>query len=100
MLRLLAEVGVPQYRVRPFRCALMIGSMAAGVALIAALDIVNVSVLAHFRTTVEQVAGRTQLQVALGTGEIGFDEAITEVVASDPGVQHAFGLVKGTLVSP
>jgi putative ABC transport system permease protein len=99
MLTLLREVGVQQYRARPFRCALMIGSMAAGVALIAALDIVNVSVLAHFRRTIEQVAGRAELQVALGTGEVGFDESTTDLIASDPDVRHAFGLVKGTLVS-
>jgi len=100
MFRLLSEVSAQQYRARPFRCTLMIGSMTAGIALIAALDIVNVSVLAHFRATVEQVAGKAQLQVALGTGEIGFDEAIIELVASDPDVKHSFGLVKGTLVSP
>jgi putative ABC transport system permease protein len=100
MLRLLREVSVQQYRARPFRCALMVGSMAAGVALIAALDIVNVSVLAHFRATVEQVAGSAHLQVALGTGEVGFDESVVDLVAEDPGVRHAFGLVKGSLVSP
>jgi putative ABC transport system permease protein len=100
MLSLLGEVSAQQYHARPFRCALMIGSMTAGVALIAALDIVNVSVLAHFRATVEQVAGRAQLQVALGTGEIGFDEAIADLVASEPGVRHAFGLARGTLVTP
>src|SRR5262249_46990673 len=77
----------------------MIGSMAAGVALIVALDIVNVSVLAHFRATVEEVAGKAQLEVALGTGEIGFDESITEIVAREPGVRHAFDLVQGTVVS-
>jgi putative ABC transport system permease protein len=100
MLRLLSEVSAPQYRAHPARCALMIGSMAAGVALIAALNIVNVSVLAHFRQAVEEVAGKAQLQVALGTGEVGFDEGLVDVVASDPGVRHAFALAKGSLVTP
>jgi len=99
MLRLLAEVSAPQCRARPLRCALAIGSMAAGIALIVALDVVNLSVLAHFRATVEQVAGKAELQVALGTGEVGFDERVREVVAGAPGVRQAFGIVKGTLVA-
>lgn len=99
MLTLLREVSAEQYRAHPLRCALMIGSMAAGVALIAALDIVNTSVLAHFRNTIEQMAGKAQLQVAVGTGEIGFDEAVVDQVAADSAVRRAFGLVKGTLVT-
>ena len=53
----------------------MVGGIAAGVALIAALGIINVSVLSNFRASLERAAGKAALQVVLGTGEVGFDEA-------------------------
>ncbi len=99
MLRLLRQVSVRDYRAAPGRLALMIGGIASGIALIAALGIINSSVLLNFRAMLERAAGRAALQVALGTGEVGFDEANVAVVKSDPGVKDAFGLVRGTLVA-
>ncbi|HLK10672.1 MAG TPA: FtsX-like permease family protein [Candidatus Binatia bacterium] len=97
MLRLLRTVSFRDYRAAPGRLALMIGGIASGVALVAALGIVNQSVLADFRRTLERAAGRAALQVVLGTGEVGFDEDTVGAVAADRGVAHAFGLVRGTL---
>ncbi len=97
MLRLLRTVSVRDYRAAPGRLALMVGGIACGVALVAALGIINQSVLASFRRTLERAAGRAALQVVLGTGEVGFDEGMVAVVAADPGVARAFGLVRGTL---
>jgi putative ABC transport system permease protein len=77
----------------------MMGGIASGVALIAALGVVNQSVLTNFRATLERAAGKAALQVTLGTGEVGFDEAFVETVAADPGVDRAFGMVRGTLVA-
>src|SRR5258706_2458422 len=77
----------------------MLGGIASGVALIAALGVINQSVLANFRAMLERAAGKAALQVTLGTGEVGFDESLVEVVKADPGVSRAFGLVRGTLVA-
>jgi putative ABC transport system permease protein len=77
----------------------MLGGIACGVALIAALGVINASVLVNFRTMLERAAGKAGLQVALGTGEVGFDEANVAVVARDPDVRAAFGLVRGTLAA-
>jgi len=96
MLRLL-RTSWRCYRANPGRPALMIGGIALGVALIAALDIINGSVIANFRSMLERTAGKAALQVELGTGEVGFDEATVAVVAADPGVVHAFPMVRGTL---
>lgn len=85
------------YRAAPGRGVLMIGGIAVGVALIAALGIINASVVSNFRAMLERAAGKAALQVELGTGEIGFDEATVEQVATDPDVEHAFALVRGTL---
>src|SRR5579884_3365974 len=97
MLRLLRTVSVRDYRAAPGRLALMVGGIACGVALVAALGIINQSVLASFRRTLERAAGRAALQVVLGTGEAGFAEGMVAGVAADPGVARAFGLVRDTL---
>src|SRR5262249_18237807 len=85
------------YRAKPGRPALMSGGIALGVSLIAALDIINGSVISNFRTMLERTAGKAALQVELGTGEVGFDEALVDPVAADPDVAHAFAMVRGTL---
>jgi putative ABC transport system permease protein len=99
MIGLLRTVSLRDYRAAPGRLALMIGGIASGVALVSALGIINHSVLANFRATLEQAAGKAALQVGLGTGEVGFDEGVVGLVAADPGVEHAFGLVRGTLAA-
>jgi putative ABC transport system permease protein len=97
LLRLLERVSWRSYRATPARLILVIGGIAAGVALIAAIGLVNASVLANFRTMIERSAGKAALQIELGTGEVGFDAAVAERAAADPDVEHAYGMVRGTL---
>lgn len=85
------------YRAKPGRLALMVGGIALGVSLIAALDVVNGSVVSNFRSMLERTAGKASLQVESATGEVGFPEAIIDDVAGDPDVAHAFGMVRGSL---
>src|SRR6059036_75821 len=99
MLGLLRTVSARDYRAAPGRLALMLGGIASGVALIAALGIINESVVANFRTMLERAAGKAALQVTLGTGEVGFDESLVQIVGADPGVARAFGFTRGTLVA-
>lgn len=99
MVRLLRSVSLRDYRAAPMRLGLMVGGIAAGVGLIAALGIINVSVLSNFRASLERAAGKAALQVVLGTGEVGFDEAAVAAVAKDPDVANAFGLVRGWLAT-
>jgi putative ABC transport system permease protein len=99
VLALLRKVSARDYLGAPGRLILMLAGIASGVALIAALGIINVSVVANFRTMVERAAGKAALQVTLGTGEVGFDESLVDVVAADPAVERAFGLTRGTLVA-
>jgi putative ABC transport system permease protein len=97
LLRLLRTVSWRSYRATPARLLLVVGGIAAGVALLAAIGLVNASVLANFRTMLERTAGKAALQIELGTGEIGFDEDTVDTAAADPGVAHAYGMVRGTL---
>ncbi len=99
MLQLLRRISLRDYRMAPGRLALIVGGVASGIALVAALSIINASVLSNFRSSLERAAGKAALQVVLGTGEVGFDESVVEVVANDPGVADAFGLVKGYLAA-
>jgi putative ABC transport system permease protein len=99
VLTLLRLVSVRDYRGAPGRLALIVGGIGSGVALIAALGIINASVIANFRAMLERAAGKAALQVVLGTGEVGFDESLVDVVAADPAVEHAFGLARGTLAA-
>ena len=98
MFQLLRTISLRDYRAAPGRLALMLGGIASGVALIAALGIINTSVIANFRAMLERAAGKAALQVTLGTGEIGFDESVAADIANDSAVAHAFGFVRGTLV--
>src|SRR5262245_10940892 len=99
MLELLRRISVRDYRTTPGRLSLIVGGVASGIALIAALGIINVSVLANFRAGLERAAGKAAVQVALGTGEFGFDEGIAATVQQEPGVEVAFGLVRGYLAA-
>jgi putative ABC transport system permease protein len=99
MLHLLRSVSLRDYRAAPMRLVLMVGGIAVGVALIAALGIINVSVLSNFRASLERAAGKAALQVVLGTGEVGFDEGAVAAVSKDDGVANAFGLVRGWLAT-
>ena len=99
MLALLRTVSARDYWAAPGRLALMLGGIASGVALIAALGIINESVVANFRTMLERAAGKATLQVTLGTGEVGFDESLVQTIGADPGVAQAFGFTRGTLVA-
>jgi len=78
----------------------MVGGIASGIALIAALGIINRSVLANFRAMLERASGKAALEVTLGTGEVGFAESVTETVRADPDVAAAVPLVRGTLGLP
>ncbi len=100
MLTLLRHVSWPELRARPGRVSLFVVAIAIGVALLTAIGISNESVLTHFTDDVGRIAGRADLQVTFGTGEVGFPEAALEVVTQQPGVANALGLVRGSLALP
>ena len=54
-------ISYPQLRATWGRTALVIGGIATGVASMVAINIINTSVLANFRETIELVAGPAQL---------------------------------------
>ena len=97
MFRLFRLISYPQLRASWGRTLLVISGVATGVSLIVAINVINTSVLENFRRTLNMAAGPADLQVTLGIGEVGFDEAIVDQVRADPAVAVAVPLVRGTI---
>ena len=97
VFRLFRQVSLREHRTHWGRALLVVAGVATGIALVVAIDIINTSVLASFERTFAALAGPADLEVALGTGEVGFDEEIAEVVRRDPAVALAVPLVRGTI---
>ncbi|RMD84250.1 MAG: FtsX-like permease family protein [Candidatus Dadabacteria bacterium] len=97
MLRLLRQISFRYFRASWGRTLLIVGGVAVGITLISAINLVNSSVLANVRRTIDLVAGPAALEVTMGLGEVGFDEDTVEVVRATPGVEAAVPLVRGTI---
>jgi putative ABC transport system permease protein len=97
LFRLFWEISVPQLRASWGRTIIVIGGVATGVALIAAMELINASVLAGFHSTIDQIAGPAALEVTLGVGEVGFPETTVDTIRADPDVAAAVPLVRGTI---
>lgn len=78
----------------PARTGLTLFGILLGVAVIFAIDVVNTSVLASFRTTVDDIAGKTALQVG-GEGP-GVAEELLETVRATEGVAAAVPVIVET----
>ncbi len=97
MFRLLRQISFRHLRATWGRTLLVVGGVATGVSLIVAINVINTSVLANFRETIELMAGPAQLEVTLGIGEVGFPEETVDVVRTDPDVAAGVPLVRGSV---
>ena len=75
--------------------ALTVVALASGVALVAAIDLVNRAVLRAFVEIIDTMAGRAALQVSAGEGAL-FAEEVAERVRAVPGVEIAVPVVEAT----
>jgi putative ABC transport system permease protein len=75
-------------RVQPLRELMAIVGVAAGVALLFAVQVANNSVTGAFEQVVHGVAGHATLEVAARSPE-GFDESIDKQIESTPGIKAA-----------
>ena len=85
-------LSLPYLRKHRFRWALTIAGIVLGVAVFVAMHTANQSVIAAFDKTVDQISGKTQLQVT--SGEFGFEESILERVQSIPEVEIAVPVIE------
>lgn len=77
------------------RLGLTIGALAAGVALVCAIELVNRSVLLAFEAVIDTMAGRASLQVSAGNAGF-FPEEVAEHVGAVEGVELAVQAVGAT----
>jgi len=75
-------------RVQPLREFMAVVGVAAGVALLFAVQVANSSVTGAFEQVVQGVAGHATLEVAARSPE-GFSESIGEQIESTPGIKAA-----------
>jgi putative ABC transport system permease protein len=96
-LRLLFKFYRRHLRVQPLRELMAVGGVAAGVALLFAVQVAHRSITGSFEEISRGVAGRATLEVA-ARGPEGFSEHIAEEVERAPGVKAAAPIIEQPVV--
>src|SRR5881409_1346285 len=94
-MMLLCLLSWPYLRRHLLRWILTVAGIVLGVGVFVAMHTANRSIFRAFDTTIDRIAGTTQLQVS--AGEFGFDESILERVQSVPEVGVAVPVVEATV---
>jgi putative ABC transport system permease protein len=89
---LLRLVSWPYVRRHALRTLLTVAGIVLGVAVLVGMNTANRSVLAAFASTVDRIAGKTELQVT--AGEAGFPEDVLENVQSAASVRVAVPVIE------
>jgi putative ABC transport system permease protein len=92
--RLLRTVSIPRLQEHRLRTSLTVLGIALGVAVLIAVVIVNRSILGSMFATVDDIAGKADLQVSASGS--GFDEALFDQVRGVPGVYKATPVLQQT----
>ncbi len=94
---LLRLMSWPYFRQHVLRTLLTVAGIVLGVAVFVGMHTANQSVLFAFNHTVDQIAGKTQLQVT--AGETGFNEEVLETVQGVPSVGIAVPAIEAVVDS-
>jgi putative ABC transport system permease protein len=94
---LLRLISWPYFRKHVVRTILTMAGIVLGVAVFVGMHTANQSVLFAFNSTVDRIAGKTELQVS--AGEPGFDESVLETVQASPSVRVAVPVIEATVDS-
>jgi putative ABC transport system permease protein len=86
-------VNLRHFRKHVLRSGLTTAGIAAGVALLFSISVINSTLLASFRAGVRAVAGSAELEVA-GADASGLPDSAVERVAATPGVQRAVPVLR------
>lgn len=89
---LLRLISWPYFRKHILRTLLTTAGIVLGVAVFVGMHTANQSVLFAFNHTVDQIAGKTELQVT--AGETGFNEAVLDTVQGAPTVRVAVPVIE------
>jgi putative ABC transport system permease protein len=91
MRHLLRLVSVRYLRAAPGRTLLTLLGIMLGVSVVFAIDVVNTTVMGSFKSTIDNVAGRTALTIGASTGVA---EELLEKVRAVPGVAAAVPVIE------
>jgi putative ABC transport system permease protein len=94
---LLRLISWPYFRKHVVRTLLTTAGIVLGVAVFVGMHTANQSVLFAFNRTVDQIAGKTELQVS--AGETGFNEDVLETVQSAASIRVAVPVIEATVDS-
>src|SRR6186997_946305 len=94
---LLRLISWPYFRRYILRTLLTVAGIVLGVAVFVGMHTANQSVLFAFSTTVDRIAGKTELQVT--AGEAGFHEEVLEQVQSAATVGVAVPVIQAVVDS-
>ncbi|HWR71663.1 MAG TPA: FtsX-like permease family protein [Nitrospirota bacterium] len=92
LFNLLRHVSMKHVRHQKARTVIAMLGITLGVATMAAIDIVNASVLRSFEDSINHITGRAVLQVT--DGDSGFPESMLERVQGVPGVEYAVPVIQ------
>jgi putative ABC transport system permease protein len=92
---LLRLISWPYFRRHVLRTLLTIAGIVLGVAVFVGMHTASQTVLAGFSSTVDRIAGKTELQVT--AGETGFDEDILDKVQSAACVRVAVPVIEAVV---
>ncbi len=92
---LLRLVSWPYFRKHVLRTILTVAGIVLGVAVFVGMHTANQSVLFAFSSTVDRIAGKTELQVT--SGETGFEEDVLERVQSAASVRVAVPAIEAVV---
>src|SRR5437016_9332573 len=92
---LLRLISWPYARKHLLRCLLTAAGIVLGVAVFVGMHTANQSVLAAFHSTIDRIAGQTQIQIS--AGEPGFDEDVLEKVQNVPEIRAAAPVIEATV---
>jgi putative ABC transport system permease protein len=92
---LLRLISWPYFRKHVLRTILTVAGIVLGVAVFVGMHTANQSVLFAFSTTVDRIAGKTELQVT--AGETGFEEDVLEKAQSAASVRVAVPAIEAVV---
>jgi putative ABC transport system permease protein len=92
---LLRLISWPYFRKHVLRTLLTVAGIVLGVAVFVGMHTANQSVLFAFTTTVDRIAGKTELQIT--AGETGFEEDVLEKAQSAASVRVAVPAIEAVV---
>lgn len=95
LLTLLLRINLRHLTRKKLRTLLTVAGIAAGVALMFSISVMNATLLSSFRSSIRDLAGSAELEVA-ATDASGLPDRYLQVVGGVPGVERVVPVIRTT----